>query len=739
MVKFEPICEKYKYLDMGGRIEAARPDFNLLEQKAREPDAIIVGLRDEIYSKAQHFGIAEIVRETVDATGHHPWNRSTTGVDGGDAISKLVKFEKGGFSFQECSRAATVQRSPGRLGDFYEHKNMETVQASAGKLAPVVPGSLKQFSLTCGHTYQALRAANAEIPCDIPSISRNGRISKAILSQRDPNGMAVAFKDGLDCLQFRWEVEEAFPEVIRLVMEADNVPNSVSKQDNAVTLLMKCHQAANALKDLLVGENACTEAEYWAKVELRVTRSELNREAEVPHYLEFVKDWSGGMSDPFVLKDLDNFVKTLPNVRELPSTIIGKLAALDLGPTEGAWWRCACIKSMLSSSDKYASGNRSTFFTTGDIQSMQSAKLKPQVLAASAHMATARKISNCILGHKSVEVEGIKSTLDRKLVSHAINRSKDATPGSRGLIEICQQFHQSLQKLGNGCDVKVECPADWQQQSSPAQTSSSSGEKRSASSVLVALQPEGPSAIGAVKEAFSKRSCEVGSQCVHIKSKLTYKVLDITVSNVKLEGLGRVDLFPKDEYKVTIDNALFFDTFGKCKLVEKEDANTCVYIQYIYIYMCVCSFFHVFMQIFLQFTDSLHIHIYMCMFCFLSTLNYLSCENPGFSPYEFVLREPWILTVRIRPARNPDSHLTNSSCENPGCSPCEFVLREPWILTLRIRTARTLDSYLANSSCENPGFSPYEFVLREPWILTLRIRPASPLRAASDYKSSIGL
>ncbi len=391
MVLFTAMAAMYKGYDVKARIEAARPDMQAISKKYASPGAIIVGLRDQAFAKLQIFGLAQKTKITIESTGYHPWNRSTSGVDCSDASTKLVKFHKGGLSFCELARSCTIQRIPGQVGDFYEARNMELAEASMGKLAPVQGGSLQRFSLTCCHSIQALRGGQAEVTSDDPDMSRDGKISKALLIDKDPEGFGVAFTEGFDSLEIHYEVEVHFPDIIRLIIEADNIPNSISKQDHSITLLMKVHQAA---KDVLpkLRNGSLTEDAYWLLVTSMVTRSELSREAEIPSYVMFVKEWSGGMDDPFVLKELDSFVKTVSVIREIPAQVLAKLATLDLCPAIGVHWRMACMKCMISSSDNWSSGNRSTFFTQNDVQSMQSKTTKPQVLTADKHMLEAKNL-----------------------------------------------------------------------------------------------------------------------------------------------------------------------------------------------------------------------------------------------------------------------------------------------------------------------------------------------------------
>ena len=102
-------------------------------------------------------------------------------------MAKLGAFFESGVSMTEMLRACAVLRQPGDVGDAHEHVNVTTAMASDDQLAPVAQGSLQQFSLTCNHTCQAMRAAMHEVKCDNKVIAPNGFVNKALLETKDPN------------------------------------------------------------------------------------------------------------------------------------------------------------------------------------------------------------------------------------------------------------------------------------------------------------------------------------------------------------------------------------------------------------------------------------------------------------------------------------------------------------------------------------------------------------------------
>ena len=156
MVKFIQPKPGLTNMSAKERMQTAKRDLDALKAKCNEPSAQIVVIRDELYSTLMLNALARKRRIPPMAMGFHPRNRGHVGIVAGDTRTKLVRFV-GGFSPAECDRAVAVQRSPGDRGDAFEAKNIQMSKDSNGVLAPVSPGSLEAFSLTCTHTYGALR------------------------------------------------------------------------------------------------------------------------------------------------------------------------------------------------------------------------------------------------------------------------------------------------------------------------------------------------------------------------------------------------------------------------------------------------------------------------------------------------------------------------------------------------------------------------------------------------------
>ena len=177
---------KYGPMSIEERLRAAEADLKSIIGRSRKNGASMVSLRDESYAVLGSYGLAQVKRCGWMDTGFHPWDRSKSAIVPAKVHDKIANFYQVGLSFLECSKAVSVGRPSGSAGDKHEEKNIEVTTRCEGILAQVKPGSLNQFSLTCNHTCQAVRAAMAEVRHQDTTIAPNWVINRWLLEQRDP-------------------------------------------------------------------------------------------------------------------------------------------------------------------------------------------------------------------------------------------------------------------------------------------------------------------------------------------------------------------------------------------------------------------------------------------------------------------------------------------------------------------------------------------------------------------------
>lgn len=511
-------------LSIDQRMDRARPSILSILKRAESDDAHIVGLRDEAYNVLPEKNLSLTQTVLSSEVGVHPWNRYESGLDPQEIVTKTSKIAIAGFSFKECANAVCTERQPGNVGEDYEVSNVKLADQSDGQLAPVAPLSLKLFSLTCGHTTQCLRAVAHGVPSTDPMISINGIMSRAKLAERDAN-FALAIDKGLDWSVIRWQVEQAFPALITLIIEADNVSSAIAKTDSVWQFMWKIHKCAwHQAKT--VGEDKID----WLFVEKLVCRADFKNANDVEALTKFVREWSGGLDDPFILRDVDEYLKTLKVARKVPGFMIGKLATMDLGMEVGAVWRAACIKAMFSASSKFIDpgSGESTFLKVPDYQAMVT-RLKTFVMQADGMMHEARTIAakeQTLLHSSRAKMIGI---LDIRLVCHVLQRPMGF--GSfKCLAEIGYSFYKELEtELGK---KPVEpCPRKWLDtvSTAPANSSGSSG--------IARLNKDGViSNLVRLEQQLLLKGCEIGSMAVNKKSKQQYTVDLIAIDNITLKA-----------------------------------------------------------------------------------------------------------------------------------------------------------------------------------------------------------
>ena len=299
-----------------------------------------------------------------------------------------------------------------------------------------------------------------------------------------------------------------------------------------------------------IGFDEMSENEKWKLVEAKISRSEIGREADVKHFLEFVRSWSGGLKDPWVLRDLDKYCKCLPEVRNIDAQTLGKLAKLDLGAAQGAVWRLACLKIAANPSEKA--------LQVADVTAMGGLRHKPHILTAIKHMNESRRIMDDASGDANIDHTKLEKALDRldmRLVKHATCRSRDFA----NMGDICFIILQDVVEAGGAS----ACPPAWKRKDSIAKTTTTAASAAAAASTsgaILELTSVGPS-MAALERVLSDIGCVVGSQCTHVQSGLVYEVVDISKDNVSAKGVGSKPSEYGGDLKLKVPRAEVRNTF----------------------------------------------------------------------------------------------------------------------------------------------------------------------------------
>ena len=161
--------------------------------------------------------------------------------------------------------------------------------ASSGGMLPLFAERPRYMSVTCGHTSMGFRRFEAEMPCDDPRYTQDGRLNLRRLQEAQP-AYAHAVTHGISWDVLRWPAEDAFPWLPELLQESGNAGQQIARGESRLEVMLKIMEIAK--RNVRLGKDP------WDDVELQAARGGLSFKDELPGLIAFVKDLSGGLDDP---------------------------------------------------------------------------------------------------------------------------------------------------------------------------------------------------------------------------------------------------------------------------------------------------------------------------------------------------------------------------------------------------------------------------------------------------------
>ena len=506
--------------------------------------------------------------------GVHPKNRGTRGLEAPEVIGKVTKFYQDGFSFSACAGAIAVER----FGDAHELHNIRLAKQSPNQIAPVFPASLKVFTLICGHTFASLRAVAAGLPSPDPLVTgADGRLSYTKVIEGDDR-YKQALDEGLPVVVIPYQVEQRWPSLIDLLIEADNVPGQRAKVDGPITVMMKMHASAQGqlpLDELGQPDMSCADQISWDLVQNAAINSNPALADSIPDLCAFIKNWSGGLAEPMILNDIDLYSKTLTTMRPLPAKVIGRLATLDLGPGVGGLWRGSCVKALLASPDKPLHAE-SKFIVTGDVTAM-GAKNKAYVVQGDAMMTAARAIlSKLDLTDPDVssQVSAILGLFDVRLVAHAMQKpiTSLGSSGFKSMGSIGAAFKADLLSLSlpepERMMLEHAFPKSWCAPTAPLKAIPHSS---ASSETALKINADGSVDPAGMSRYLAAKGCKIGSLCVSkdgADSNSNFIVREITGSHILIAPQAK--RFCQNKGLITVPMHELFDQYTFPKQAVKD-------------------------------------------------------------------------------------------------------------------------------------------------------------------------
>ena len=264
----------------------------------------------------------------------HPANRSGVGALPADVHGLLERILKDGFVWLECQgKVWGVQPQPGKEGREQVAFNERLAARSRGLLPP--PGDdVRCLTIAGTHTTQGARCVEEETLGIPPAAGtaaagsaaasiaaptsrldpwdQNGHLSKTKVLKANPAyGELLAQGPEVTCV--RWQVEKAIPELPAFLSEAANAGHGVERKASTI---QTCLRIAHHFE---MTDTALAEEARWNLVSM----------GENADLVAFVKRWSGGTGNPFLLHEVEGWCQCLPFITELSAKVLGQLAKLE--------------------------------------------------------------------------------------------------------------------------------------------------------------------------------------------------------------------------------------------------------------------------------------------------------------------------------------------------------------------------------------------------------------------------
>ena len=203
------------------------------ELKAMSPDrGGLQELATRIRNLLRENKMLEKQRWKPQACGVHPRNRSSGMLGPADCHALLDYILLTRWAWSEVGNPTAVEVAPpGEANrDDYLSKNEQLSQASGGLLAPCERDLIRALTVAGSHTTAALRCCAYETKSPHDTISQDGKLSLAKLRARDPT-MYEAVMHGLAYEAIPWQVDAACPDLVDILIEADNLKHRAARDD----------------------------------------------------------------------------------------------------------------------------------------------------------------------------------------------------------------------------------------------------------------------------------------------------------------------------------------------------------------------------------------------------------------------------------------------------------------------------------------------------------------------------
>ena len=367
--------------------------------------------------------------------GIHPESRARAGADPSKSQDLALKISLQGYSESKLESPMGFEKAGAEPAASAQSEFMKkNFELANGYLRTIPYYDAEYLPVTCSHTFAAVNiiGAGEEVRGLHEQLSTNGKIDQTKALQLCPS-WKKPMADGIPCIVFRRELEEACPELPGFLSIAGNQSHDVHSQETRVQLMLTMHQLFVVQRQHADTAASAPPAESasWEHVVQVMTFMRPHSEVCVKEAAEFAAAWSGGDHAPG-LRDAEAYAKTL---RVRKESEIGQLRILAKANLRGApRWPTACLKTLLQAPDMYSrtKTGEAFMFHRATVASMGTT-LMPQIMEACKLMNQARAWLGSDLLSMPAQMQRIVGDMEVRLVMHVHGFAKRVKPGSSTL------------------------------------------------------------------------------------------------------------------------------------------------------------------------------------------------------------------------------------------------------------------------------------------------------------------
>ena len=236
-----------------GALKAVGPKIDIILVECRDkPAGQIQPAVDEIVIMCLENNLAYKRNVMGRNCGIHPQNRAGTGVDPFNAQRLALRITNQGYSESKLENPMGFEPAGNETAASAKRKDMqvkfnEKNFADAKLYLRTIPfHDVSYLPVTCSHTFAALNIIDGEVQGLHPELTGDdGFVDKQKVLKLCPS-WKKAMDDGIPCIVFRKELEEACPDLAAFLSKAGNQSHDVHSKETMVQLMLALHQMYHA-------------------------------------------------------------------------------------------------------------------------------------------------------------------------------------------------------------------------------------------------------------------------------------------------------------------------------------------------------------------------------------------------------------------------------------------------------------------------------------------------------------